>query len=185
MADRSPSLPPELLLPAGVVGGVAAGLVFGGLATAVAPLLGGTPGDPWQAAASVFLWRQAVAGPATFGVLLAGVACHLAIAAFYGMVWGLAVGKLPVEVRDDWGFHAGAATAYGVLVYVVNVQLVGRLLYPWMPATAPFAQLLLHGLAYGLPLGLYLCARVRPHDRFRSLSEDRARARRDAERPPA
>lgn len=184
MADRSPSLPPGFLLPEGIVGGLAAGAIFAALQTIAAPLLGGSPGDPWKAFASVALWRQAVAGPLTPGVLLAGVVCHFAIAGGYGLLWGAVVRKLPHQVRDDWGLHAAAATVFGVGLYLVNVQVIARGLYPWFLEANAFVQLLLHGVAYGLPLGLYLTARVRPYDRFLVLSEARARALHETDRPP-
>jgi hypothetical protein len=182
MADRSPRLSPDFLLQEGVIGGLVAGAIYAAVRTAVAPLLGGSPGDPWKAFASVALWRQAVAGPLTFGVVLAGLVCHFAIAGFYGMVWGVIGGRLPRTLRDGWGSHAAAATAYGVAVYLVDVQIVARIVYPWFLDANQFAELLLHGFAYGLPLGIYLAARLRPLDRFWILAEARARARRDAGR---
>jgi hypothetical protein len=54
--------------------------------------------------------------------------------------------------------QAIVGTLYGVLIWIVNLQVLARLASPWLLDTSQSVQIATHALAYGLPLGLIYAA---------------------------
>ncbi len=167
-------------------GDTASALAFGLLAGAVllvaqtvlALARGAEPTLPLQLAASVPIGSAAVEGPSSFGLLVVGLLVHLALAGLYGWIYGAVHRAAAPATRASWGVQAVAGAAFGLLLWLVNLQGVARAAYPWFLEGSQVAQALLHALAYGAPLGLLFAAAAQhdPHIGPRRLRRGRARA---------
>jgi hypothetical protein len=160
----------------GAMGGLIAGLLFAAAQMVVATALGGSPWAPWRLFASVLMGQQALAGAMTLGVFVVGFFVHFGLSALFGAFWGAFVGGLPPSIRDSWGGHAAIAMVFGLLLYFLNFQVLARFLFPWFLATDRVAQVLLHAIALGAPLGAWMTARLRPLDRPAELERGSQRA---------
>ena len=94
-----------------------------------------------------------------------GVVIHFSLSVVYGYVFGLTSTESRARTRQNVAREAALGFGYGALLWAFNFQLVARMLYPWLAETNPIAQLALHGVGFGVPLGLLFCqkeqARVR------------------------
>lgn len=150
------------VLREGLVGGLVAGAILALAEMALAAATGDSPATPWAMAASILLGataRSAPFGPAIFAI---GFAVHAILSALFGLLWGAVARSVSRDVRDAFGPHGIAAAIYGALLWLVNFQVIARFVYPWFLEANGFAQLLLHTFFFGLPLGLFLAARLRP-----------------------
>lgn len=152
----------RFLLREGILGGLVAGVIFAVVQMIVAGAAGMGAMAPWRMFASIVAGRGALVGEMTFGLFLLGFIVHFVLSALFGMIWGAIARGLPYEVRTSWGQHAAGAMAFGFVLWLVNFQVIARVAYPWFLGMNQLAQVLLHVLAFGLPLGLYLVARLRP-----------------------
>ncbi|HLL83283.1 MAG TPA: hypothetical protein VK420_11550 [Longimicrobium sp.] len=148
----------------GVVGGQMAGGLFALMQMLAAAAGDGSAWLPWRLAASLLLGSGAVSAPASASIVLAGLFVHLMLSAFFGALWAVAARLLWPAMRDNLGSHAALAALYGAGVWLLNVQLIARGMFPWINSYDSPAQVLLHAFAYGLPLGLYVATRVRAVD---------------------
>jgi hypothetical protein len=163
-------------LPAeGAVGGLIAGAVFAVASMVVVAAQGGPLLAPWRMFASVLLGEGALAGPMTLGIFVVGFIVHFALSAVFGAIWGVVAAAVSPGVRDSYGSHSAAGGIYGLVLYLVNFQILARLLFPQFLATGAVAQILLHILAFGVPLGLYLTSRLRPVELHFGAVEQRGR----------
>lgn len=108
----------------GVVAGVAAGLVF-----LVANMLWATNSDlpavaPLIDISTIFNFDD-VANPTTENMLI-GLVTHLALSAAFGVTFALMVPLF----RDTRMLVAGGV-AFGLGLYLVNFQILGRTAFPW------------------------------------------------------
>jgi hypothetical protein len=149
------------LVGAGLVGGLAGGVAVALVQMAVLTSVGA----PWRLFASVLLGEVALGESARWGVHLVGGVVHFSLAALFGVGWGLIASALSADLRQGWGAHLAAAMLYGLGLYLLNFQLVARLIYPWFLGLDQAAQLAIHVFAFGLPLGLYLRWSLRPRGR--------------------
>lgn len=152
------------VLREGLVGGLIAGAIFAFAQMLVAAGMGTSMAAPWALFASILLGQNAVNGPFTLGIFIVGFIVHFVLSALFGLLWGAIAKSVAPNVRDSFGAHGVAAAIYGLLLWLVNFQVIARVVYPWFLQTNALAQLLLHALAFGMPLGLYLAARLRPLD---------------------
>lgn len=144
----------------GAIAGLLAGAVFAVFEMIVAAAMGMGIGGPWKMFASVLLGKSAMA-QLTFGVFIVGFIVHFALAALFGAAWGAIAKKVPTSIRYGVGGHTAAAMLYGLAIYLINFQIIARLAYPWFLGANQGAQIVLHVLAFGLPLGLFLVSRLR------------------------
>lgn len=143
----------------GILAGVLAGTVFLA-AEVVAAAVRGESGEPLRIAASILLGREVLLpGQATVLVLVSGALLHYALSIAFGIVWAIVSEPLLRAASRPGTAHPPAAIVYGVVLWLVNVELLGRALFPWVLEASALLQLLLHALAFGLPLGLYFAAR--------------------------
>ena len=108
----------------GTVAGVAAGLVF-----LVANMLWATKSDlpaiaPLVDISTIFNFDD-IANPTTENMFI-GLVTHLTLSASFGVVFALLVSLL----RDLRLLIAGGM-AFGVALYLVNFQILGRTVFPW------------------------------------------------------
>lgn len=108
----------------GTVAGVAAGLVF-----LVANMLWATKSDlpavaPLIDISTIFNFDD-VANPTTENMLV-GLVTHLTLSAVFGVAFALLVTFL-----RDLRLLAAGGIAFGVALYLVNFQILGRTAFPW------------------------------------------------------
>lgn len=163
--DRTREAYAGVVLREGLVGGLVAGAILALASMLVSAALGASMSTPWALFASILLGQQAVNTPFTAGTFVVGFVVHFVLSALFGLLWGAVAKSVSRGIRDDWGAHAVAAMIYALLLWLVNFQVIARVVYPWFLATHQLAWLLLHALTFGLPLGLYLTARLRPMER--------------------
>ncbi|WP_373047687.1 hypothetical protein [Vulgatibacter sp.] len=150
------------VLREGLIGGLLAGAVFALAEMLVSAAMGGSIFGPWAMFASILLGSSALSAEFTLGIFIVGFVVHFVLSALFGLIWGATAKSVSRGIRDSWGAHAVAAMIYGLVIWLVNFQVIARVVYPWFLQTNALAQILLHALAFGLPLGLYLTARLRP-----------------------
>ncbi len=150
------------VLREGLMGGLVAGAIFALAQMLLATASGASVWTPWAWFASILLGRGILDAPFGLSTFVVGFVVHFVLSALFGLIWGATAKSVSRGIRDSWGAHAIAAMIYGLVVWLVNFQVIARVVYPWFLDTGPFAQMLLHVLAFGLPLGLYLTARLRP-----------------------
>lgn len=147
---------------AGPAGAVAFGLLAGATLLAaeiIAALLGGVPPTlPLRLAASVAVGSAGVEGPPTFGLMVVGMLVHLTLSALYGWIYGAVHRASTPAARASFARQAVAGAAFGALLWLANMQVVARAVYPWFLDAAQVVQALLHALAFGAPLGLLFAA---------------------------
>jgi hypothetical protein len=143
----------------GIGAGFIAGLVFAIAAITTAMIGGGDGLEAFRSFAS--LWFGALAfevdgrdAPRAADLVLIGLFVHMSIAVLAGILYALvdtAIAERRVVGARD---HALIGMAYGGLLWLVDFQLMGRLVYPWFLELNQPLFLALHVLAYGLPLGV-------------------------------
>lgn len=147
----------------GITAGIIAGIVFAMMEIAAAALMGNPPLMPVRMFASVVMGQGAMQG--SLGTaLVVGTIAHLALSAVFGIVYGLFAARASEATRTSFGRQAGLGILFGLAVWLVNFQIVARVLYPWFLGAPQFLQAMMHGLFFGLPLALlYAGAERRAH----------------------
>jgi hypothetical protein len=144
-----------------VLAGLAAGFVMGLLEVIASVLSGQSPLLPLRGAASIVLREDAFERYLPM-VALIGVIIHFSIAVMFGFAYGVFNSQLPWTKRVRGTRQAVLGVVFGVLIWVLDFQFIGRLFYPWMLAHSQVVQLAIHALGFGLPLGLLLAEREPP-----------------------
>jgi hypothetical protein len=153
----------------GALAGAAAGVLLILAEIAVAQLSGAPGSLPFKQRASLLTGESAF-DPAAPGFSVAiGVFIHLGFTALCGLVYGLAVSQLPARWRTGWSRQVALGAAFGAALWVIAIAVIARRFYPWFVADPPARQLVLHVLAFGVPLALfYVAAELRASDAARA-----------------
>jgi uncharacterized membrane protein YagU involved in acid resistance len=141
----------------GVTAGLIAGVIFAMMEVIGAAMMGKPPLMPFRMFASVVLGKGAMEG-AVGTALVVGTIAHLALSAVFGFVYGLLARRQAEQGRTSFGRQAGLGIAFGLAVWLVNFQIIARVLYPWFLESPQVLQAMMHGLFYGLPLALIYAA---------------------------
>jgi hypothetical protein len=136
----------------GALYGVLAGILFGLVEIGAAALMGAPASGPLRMFASIVLGRDALGAGSLGTVAIVGSIVHLALSAIFGIVYRAFLAWLAPGRRLAWGKQGGVGLLYGGALWLVNFQIVARLLYPWFLDTPQLQQFLLHALFFGLPL---------------------------------
>ncbi len=116
----------------GAVGGVVSGIVFAGVTMWYVASTGGPALMALRMMSTIVLGDKAMADGSTNPAV--GAVVHLVLSAAFGMAFALVVPWLRTN-----GTVALAGTAYGLLLYLVNFQILGRLLFStFKMANQPF-----------------------------------------------
>ncbi|MBL9021249.1 MAG: hypothetical protein JNL21_03570 [Myxococcales bacterium] len=138
--------------------GAAAGLVAGVLFAIAQVLLAAVAGRPptfvFRLVASVLLGRAAFDTTTLSGAIVVGTVVHLALSAFYGFVYGSLTAGLSDATQISSSRQAALGLGFGALVWLLNLEGIARLAYPWFLGTPQLVELALHAAFFGLPLGL-------------------------------
>jgi hypothetical protein len=149
----SPNLPIDALLIRGVAAGLVGGLVFILVNMFAAQSAGKPPIAPFLDISTLFRFSdmpitQPMAAVPTEVVL--GIIVHLFNSALFGIIFALIAPLL----RSSWLLVLGGL-GYGLALYLVNFQVIGRLFFPWFVderGPSQVFELIVHPLAYGLVL---------------------------------
>lgn len=141
--------------------GVLAGVLFAIMEVVGAAIMGNPPLMPLRMFASVVLGEGALESASLGTAVVVGSVLHLALSAAFGLVYVLINRRLSVETRSSWGRQAAIGLGFGAMLWLVNFQIVARVLYPWFLMTPQFLQMLMHAMFFGLPLGLMFAAAER------------------------
>lgn len=148
----------------GIGFGLIAGVIFAMMEIAGAAAMGNPPLMPIRMFASIVLGEAALETVPMGSALLVGVVVHLALSALFGLIYGLLNARTSTATQTQWGRQAGLGLLFGLALWLVNFQIIARVLYPWFLTTPQFLQALMHALFFGLPLGLmYAAAERRVH----------------------
>jgi hypothetical protein len=80
---------------------------------------------------------------------------HLVLSAIYGAVFGAVASKVGA-LRNNRVALIGAATVFGLLIWIVNFYVIAPVAFPWFAQTNAVVQFFAHTLFYGTMLGLML-----------------------------
>jgi hypothetical protein len=143
----------------GALTGVLAGLVFAlfqvimsaaGLGTPLSGLIVMVEGVTFGSG-SGSISAPAIAAPE---IAIAGLT-HLVLSAIYGAVFGAVASKVGA-LRSNRIALIGAATVFGLLIWIVNFFVIAPVAFPWFAQTNGVVQFIAHTLFYGAVLGLLL-----------------------------
>jgi hypothetical protein len=87
-------------------------------------------------------------------IAIAGLT-HLVLSAIYGAIFGAVASKVGA-LRNSRIALVGAATVFGLLIWIVNFYVIAPVAFPWFAQTNAVVQFFAHTLFYGTVLGLLL-----------------------------
>lgn len=152
----------------GMTYGLIAGLVFGAVELIGSAAMDNPALMPVRLSASVLLGREAFSEAVWRGWFVAvGLGVHFALSALFGLLYGVIESRLGVEGRTSWGRQSVVGLLFGAAVWLVDVQIIARLFYPWFLEAPQLLRLALHAVTFGLPLGLMFAATERYQRRTR------------------
>jgi hypothetical protein len=158
-------------LKQGAVFGVIAALIFAVIEIIASAAMGNPALMPFRMFASIVLGMAAMQTVSLAAAVIVGLIVHVVLAAAFGLIYGFLASRLSGEAQAGWGTQSLMGLAFGVAVWLVNFQIIARLLYPWFLNAPQFLQAVLHAVFFGLPLGLMYAAA----ERRRGLREPRMR----------
>lgn len=141
--------------------GLIAGVIFGMMEIAGAAMMGNPPLMPLRMFASVLLGHGAMEPGPLGSVVVLGTVVHLALSASFGLIYGFINGRFSPETETRWGRQVGLGLLFGAMIWLVNFQIIARILYPWFLMTPQFLQMAMHAMFFGLPLALMYAAAER------------------------
>ena len=141
----------------GALAGVLAGLVFALFQVIMAAAGIGSPlSELIEMVEGVTTFGGAASAPgiAAPELAIAGLT-HLVLSAIYGAVFGAVASKVGA-LRNNRIALIGAATVFGLLIWIVNFFVIAPVAFPWFAQTNAVVQFFAHTLFYGTVLGLLL-----------------------------
>lgn len=141
-------LPFKELVKDGVLAGLFAGLIF-----VVIQMIVGSAQAPWRMFASIPITQRAFTEPFNFGLFLVGFVVHFLLCVIYGAVFGGLSRILPDSIHRSFIAMSAIGMMFGLVLWVVNFPIFSKLFFPWLLQARPLAQILIHILAFGFPLG--------------------------------
>jgi hypothetical protein len=145
----------------GISFGIVAGIIFAVVEVVVAGGLGQSGLMPLRMFASVVMGSGAMTTTEIAATVVVGVIVHFVLSALFGAIYGMVDARLDPRHRASWGSQAVFGMVYGVALWFVNFQIIARILYPWFLGPPQGLQMMMHALAFGLPLGLMFAATER------------------------
>lgn len=161
MSETDPNVNSELdrYLGVGMVLGLVPGAVFMVFETLAAGILG--PGflGPLQMIGAILLGQGALGELATpVPVAGVGLVIHFLLSAIYGGTFTSII-QFTRLIRHNRWLLVGAATLFGLLLWVFNFYVISPIVFPWFGMSNPVLQFLSHTIFYGAALGLLFARR--------------------------
>jgi len=141
--------------------GLLAGVVFAVVQCLTSWIAGDGALRPVRYAASEVLGARALSESSLALVLVVGLGLHFAFCAFLGLAYSLIDSRLSLELRTSVAHHAAVGMLFGIGVWVLTFQFMGRGYFPWFLEVPQFGQMVLHAVFFGAPLGLLFAAAER------------------------
>ena len=143
----------------GIGAGAVAGLVFAIVAIAVAAGAGAGSDLPFRIFHSLWFgelaFREHAGGPPReVDIAIVGSIVHLTISVLAGIGYALIAAGLRQRRPLALEHHAALGIGYGLVLWLVNFQVLGRIFYPWLLELPQAGLAVLHAFAFGLPVGL-------------------------------
>ena len=104
--------------------------------------LGDSPLRPFRTIASVVLGREALTSFPLGTAVAVALVVHFFLSGLFGMLYGEIRGAEQTPV--SWQRELRRGLAYGAGLWLLNFQLIARILYPWFLDIPQLLQLLLH-----------------------------------------
>lgn len=150
----------------GLVAGLIAGLAFMVFEMVVAAIMGPSPFGPPRMIGAIALGQGALPmpEPPTIGlstVLPVAMIIHFVLSGIYGIVFG-AVASSVGALRSSRAALIGAATVFGLALWIVNFYVIAPVLFPWFAMANPVVQFFAHTFFFGTVLGVVLAAGTQP-----------------------
>ncbi len=146
----------------GLLFGVAAGVVLALAEVALAGAMGDSLLRPVRMSAGLLLGPPALTPEVSAGTaLLLGMGVHLALSAVWGLLYSFLDAMLPPDGRGRWEFQAAVGMLFGIFIWLVSFQFVGRGYAPTFLEVPQFPQIVLHAVFLGLPLAMLFTAAER------------------------
>lgn len=166
--------------------GVGSGLLAGAVFAAGQVIAAITTGDPaviaFRRSASVLLGPAALTTTPTAIAIVVGLIAHAYLSTMYGLSYGIYSSVLATSTRCSTRRQAAIGALYGVALWLVNLELFARIVFPWLLAVSQPVQVFLHAVCFGLPLGLRHAAAERDAHQAPRLPVAIASARRPRRR---
>ncbi len=141
--------------------GLLAGVVFAIAECLTSWMAGDSVLRPVRYAASEVLGVRALTEPSLALILIVGLGLHFAFCAFLGLVYSLIDARLSPELRPSVTHQLAVGMLFGIGIWVLTFQFMGRGYFPWFLEVPQFSQLVLHAVFFGAPLGLLFAAAER------------------------
>ncbi|HEX8705829.1 MAG TPA: hypothetical protein VF815_43745 [Myxococcaceae bacterium] len=151
--------------------GLLAGVVFAVAECLISWLAGEGVLRPVRYAASEVMGARALTEPSLALVLAVGLGLHLAFSAFLGLVYSLIDARLSPELRPSVTHQLAVGMLFGIGVWVMTFQFMGRGYFPWFLQVPQFGQMVLHAVFFGAPLGLLFAAAERRRVAFAAFEQ--------------
>ncbi|MHB9092064.1 MAG: hypothetical protein ACYC7H_11660 [Chloroflexota bacterium] len=140
----------------GAIGGLIAGTIFALAQVVAAALSGLPPSAPLQAIAAMSLGPDVLStANLTSSTAAVAVGIHAVLSVTYGVILALLAMAI-FAVGTSWPGAVVTGLVWGFVLWLVNFFLIAPLAFPWLATSYQLAQLPLHVVGFGLPLGLYL-----------------------------
>lgn len=141
----------------GILFGLITGALFAIMTVTSAAMTGDSLFSPFRMFASIVLGQVALESLESLpagAIFCVGSIVHFVLSAAFGLVYGAVNARFSAETQTHWGRQAGLGLLFGVVLWLVNFQIIARIFYPWFLMTPQFLQMSLHALFFGLPLAL-------------------------------
>lgn len=143
----------------GIGAGAAAGLLLAITAIIVSAGAGASGDLPFRIFHSLWFgdlaFREHAGGPPRdYDVMIVGSLVHLGMSVLTGVGFALIATAVRARRRLSLEHHAALGIGYGLVLWLINFQILGRILYPWLLDLPQAGVAALHAFAFGLPLGL-------------------------------
>lgn len=145
----------------GVGSGLLAGATFAAAQVIAAVTSGGPAVIAFRRSASVLLGPAALTTTPTAIAVVVGLIAHAYLSTIYGLSYGVCSSALSAPTRHSAPRQAAIGALYGVVLWLVNLELFARIVFPWLLAVSQPVQIFLHAVCFGLPLGLRYAATER------------------------
>jgi signal transduction histidine kinase len=137
--------------------GLLAGVVFMVFEMVVAGIMDSNPFAPPRMISAIALGQEALPMMPMIGLGIAlpvAMLIHFVLSAIYGGVFGAIAAN--VQILQNRLALIGAATIFGVLLWIVNFYIIAPVAFPWFLMANQVVQFVAHTFFFGSAVGLLL-----------------------------
>lgn len=147
----------------GLVFGMIAGVVFATFEMLAAWAMGDGFWMPLRMIGAILLGEEALEPSYSLtGAAATGAALHMALSGLFGAVFGFAAAAVR-GLRSSRAVLVAAASAYGLVLWLVNFYAIAPVAFAWFQDADPVVQFVAHTFLFGTVLGALLAVRLPAH----------------------